>query len=156
MRSSIEILESTITEYGIFLSEHDFNAISFAMETYADQFRKTIYGDTIETKAIVKSIIDNVLEYYQIDNIEVLKKKNKRPVFVEPRFIIMYLVHNYANLSLAKIGNLLNRDHSTVLYANKELPKWFVTDKQFRSRFTIVCHKIFDWGKAVDVIKSVS
>ena len=37
--------------------------------------------------------------------------------FIIPRHVCIYLLYNYTNLSLSRIGFVLRRDHSTVLHA---------------------------------------
>ena len=48
-----------------------------------------------------------------------------------PRMLAMYLCRNYTPLSLAAIGRLFNRDHTTVMHAVNHVPAYVENDPSF-------------------------
>jgi len=66
------------------------------------------------------AILFAVARYYGV-NADELKGKSRNKHIVEPRQIAMYLLRDDAHLSTPDIGRLLNRDHTTVLHAYKQV-----------------------------------
>jgi chromosomal replication initiator protein len=73
-------------------------------------------GRTVTPTAIVFA----VGRYYGI-NADELKGKSRHKRIVGPRQMAMYLLREDAHLSTPDIGRLLNRDHTTVLHALKQV-----------------------------------
>lgn len=61
-------------------------------------------------------IIDLVCGSYKVSP-EDLSSKSRLKRIAEPRSLVCYLCRRYTDLSLAEIGRLINRKHTTVLYA---------------------------------------
>ncbi|HEY1295902.1 MAG TPA: chromosomal replication initiator protein DnaA [Chloroflexota bacterium] len=66
------------------------------------------------------AILLAVARFYGI-NADELKGKSRHKQIVEPRQIAMFLLREDAHLSTPDIGRLLNRDHTTVLHAVKQI-----------------------------------
>jgi chromosomal replication initiator protein len=66
------------------------------------------------------AILLAVARFYGINSDE-LKGKSRHKQIVEPRQIAMFLLREDAHLSTPDIGRLLNRDHTTVLHAVKQI-----------------------------------
>jgi chromosomal replication initiator protein len=66
------------------------------------------------------AILFAVARYYGL-NADELKGKSRNKHIVEPRQIAMYLLRDDAHLSTPDIGRLLNRDHTTVLHAYRQI-----------------------------------
>jgi chromosomal replication initiator protein len=66
------------------------------------------------------AILFAVGRYYGV-NADELKGKSRHKQIVVPRQIAMYLLREEAHLSTPDIGRLLNRDHTTVLHALKQV-----------------------------------
>ncbi|MGN0961889.1 MAG: chromosomal replication initiator protein DnaA [Christensenellales bacterium] len=65
-------------------------------------------------------IIDCVCKYFSIKREDLLgKKKNKE--IVEPRQICMYIICNLLDMPLLSIGQLFDRDHTTVIHARDKI-----------------------------------
>jgi len=56
-----------------------------------------------------------------------VKKANKQPEFVTPRFAIAYVLHCCNRLSLHTVGEIIGRNHSTVSYACSQFRNWLDT-----------------------------
>lgn len=65
-------------------------------------------------------IIDCVCKYFSVRREDLLgKKKNKE--IVEPRQICMYTICNLLDMPLLSIGQLFDRDHTTVIHARDKI-----------------------------------
>jgi chromosomal replication initiator protein len=73
-------------------------------------------GRTVTSTAILFA----VGRYYGV-NPDELKGRSRHKLIVVPRQIAMYLLREDAHLSTPDIGRLLNRDHTTVLHALKQV-----------------------------------
>jgi chromosomal replication initiator protein len=61
--------------------------------------------------------------YFNITVSELISNKKKR-VYSYPRHVAMYLSRKYTNLSFQEIGySFGQKDHSTVIYANRRIEK---------------------------------
>lgn len=52
----------------------------------------------------------------------------QRPI-VEARYIFAYIVRKKTNLSLLEIGNILNKNHSSIIFYNRQMD-WFIKSDQ--------------------------
>ena len=56
---------------------------------------------------------------------EVLCSPARQRPIVEARYIFAYIIRKKTNLSLLEIGNLLNKNHSSIIFYNKQMD-WFI------------------------------
>jgi chromosomal replication initiator protein len=63
-----------------------------------------------------ETIIEKISEYYKIQ-IKDIKGRSRKREFVKARFISMYLIRNNTSLKLKTIGDIVGRDHTTVLHS---------------------------------------
>lgn len=73
-------------------------------------------------------------------NVNLAQKCRKREI-VEIRQIFCYFSREWSNVSLAKIGKLINRDHATVLHSHKQVKNLLETDYKFKKLF-LTCYEI--------------
>ena len=71
---------------------------------------------TKEMLNYAEKIIEKVSEYYKIQ-IKDIKGRSRKREFVKARFISMYLIRNNTSLKLKTIGDIVCRDHTTVLHS---------------------------------------
>ena len=76
-----------------------------------------------EKKKIIKSklieaeiIIEKIRNYYKLTEKE-LMGRCKLKIYVKARFIAMYIIRASTNFTMVEIGEMFNRDHTTVVYA---------------------------------------
>jgi len=82
----------------------------------------------------MEKIINRVASYYKL-SIWQLNCKSRKSELLECRHVIFYLMReSFPKLSLKKIGQMLSRDHSTVLNAIKNVNNWLETDKDFKAK----------------------
>ncbi len=85
---------------------------------------------TLDDNQKINKIISIVCERYGVQ-FHWLTTKSRQRDFCVPRQIIMYLAYRTTKLNLSNIGILFNRDHATVLHANKIVNNLIDTDKYF-------------------------
>jgi hypothetical protein len=84
---------------------------------------------------ILKIIVDTVAENRDISVEDMLKKTRKREI-VTARQEAMSLARKHTCLSLVKIGEMIgNKDHATVLHAEKVISNLLETDKLFKHKY---------------------
>lgn len=72
--------------------------------------------------------------YFGISEKTLIDKGRPRNV-VYPRFIAMFFLHQYYGLTFTRIGEMFNRDHTTVMNAVKVARDLVETDDEFRHDF---------------------
>jgi chromosomal replication initiator protein len=75
-------------------------------------------------------------------SIEELVSRSRKQAVSFPRQIGMYLTRKYTEDSLADIGGLYNRDHSTVLYAIKAVSRDIVQKSSVRQQVEMLADKL--------------
>ena len=63
-----------------------------------------------------ETIIDKIADYYKILPRDIKGKSRKRH-FVKARFIAMYCIKNNTSLTLKTIGDMVGRDHTTIIHS---------------------------------------
>ena len=66
------------------------------------------------------ALLTAVARYFDVE-VEALKGKSRNKQVVVPRQIAMYVLREDAHLSTPEVGRVLNRDHTTVLHALKQV-----------------------------------
>lgn len=76
-------------------------------------------------------IIDCVCKYFSVRREDLLgKKKNKE--IVEPRQICMYTICNLLDMPLLSIGQLFDRDHTTVIHARDKITQMMEENQRIK------------------------
>lgn len=89
---------------------------------------KSINIDDNEPSSVEKVI----LEKYNLSFKE-LSIDSRKPKYVKPRLIAMYLLDKYTDLNQDSIGLLFNKDHSAVSYAKKTVSNLSYSDVSYRN-----------------------
>lgn len=74
--------------------------------------------------------------------IEELKSRSRKRSVAFPRQVGMYLTRKFTDISLADIGDLYNRDHSTVLHAIKVVTKDMSRNSSVKEQVEILSNKL--------------
>ena len=69
-----------------------------------------------EKEQLAKDILNTVTNYYGV-SIEDIKGKCRKRKIVKPRQVIMFLLRTKARMVLSDIGEVMNRDHTTVIHS---------------------------------------
>lgn len=78
--------------------------------------QKENVGTMKEMLNYAEKIIEKVANYYNV-SIKDVKGKSRKRQFVKARFISMYLIRNGTTLKLKTIGDIVGRDHTTVMHS---------------------------------------
>jgi chromosomal replication initiator protein len=69
-----------------------------------------------EKEQLASDILNTVSNYYGV-TINELKGKCRKRRIVKPRQVIMFLLRTKARMVLSDIGEVMNRDHTTVIHS---------------------------------------
>jgi chromosomal replication initiator protein len=69
-----------------------------------------------EKQQLASDILNTVSNYYGV-TINELKGKCRKRKIVKPRQVIMFLLRTKARMVLSDIGEVMNRDHTTVIHS---------------------------------------
>lgn len=69
-----------------------------------------------EKQQLASDILNTVSNYYGV-TISELKGKCRKRRIVKPRQVIMFLLRTKARMVLSDIGEVMNRDHTTVIHS---------------------------------------
>ncbi|PJJ65296.1 chromosomal replication initiator protein DnaA [Compostimonas suwonensis] len=87
-------------------------------------------------------IINNTAEYFKL-SVDDLYGSSRSQAIATARQIAMYLCRELTNLSLPKIGQLFgNRDHTTVMYANKKISELMKERRSIYNQVTELTSRI--------------
>ncbi len=79
-------------------------------------------------------------------SVEELQSRSRKRAVTFPRQVAMFLTRKYTEESLAEIGSLYNRDHSTVLHAIKVITRDMARKTSTRQQLKILCSKLKKTG----------
>jgi chromosomal replication initiator protein len=98
-----------------------------------------IYPGTVKfNKDLNEHYLFRVIEKVTGITEEEMISKSRRRDFVEARFIFFYCMRKYSKVVLKSIGNMLQKDHSSVVYGARELEKLIEQDKTLATQLRIV------------------
>lgn len=86
-------------------------------------------------------IRDLVIDQFKVSE-EELKSKSRKRSITYPRQIAMYLTRKFTQDSLADIGGLYNRDHSTVMHAIKVITRDMARHSATKEQVEMLCAKL--------------
>lgn len=93
---------------------------------------KDIFTDSSSRMASPETIINAVSERFRIDITEI-KGKSKQKEIASARQIAMYLTREMTDLSLPRIGDIFQRDHTTVLHGWRTVCNRMADDHELRA-----------------------
>ena len=119
VQSNIRELEGTLIRVTAFAS---LNRLPVTMEL-AQTVLKDLFSFDEEAVVSPSDIISHTAAYFRL-TVEDLHGSSRSQTIALARQIAMYLCREMTSMSLPKIGQLFgNRDHTTVMYANKKIEK---------------------------------
>lgn len=94
-----------------------------------------------ETRVSPEIILDLVADQFKLSTDE-LKSKSRKKTVAFPRQVIMYLSRKYTDNSLAEIGKILNRDHSTVVHSIRTISQKQASNNSVRGQLEYLSRKL--------------
>lgn len=79
-------------------------------------------------------ILQLIAETLGYEPVQIISRNKKREI-ADARHIVAYFIRNYTKLKYAKIGEFLNRHHSTVIQSVKKAIDYSKYDAEFKIRF---------------------
>ncbi len=98
-------------------------------------------GEQDETRINVDTIKAIVAEKYNMDKKD-FKSPRKTEAIAFPRQIAMFLACALTDMSLPEIGEVFNRDHTTVMFARDKIKQMIQTDPYFNELINLLINKI--------------
>jgi len=86
-------------------------------------------------------IIDLSLSFFELTQEEIMIR-NRKHEYVKARYVIYYLLKKYTSLGVTRIGQMFQRDHTTVIHGLNELKDMMITDKDIRLKVALLCEQI--------------
>ena len=108
------------------------------VENIVKEFTQEFYR-----KITPKKIINVISTYYDLQEGDLFKKIKKKE-YVEVRSIVIYFLREVCQYSFVRIGELFNKDHTTVIYAYEKIVEKMSKDKRFQQEIEILRSKIIE------------
>lgn len=104
--------------------------------------REVVFGLTGGSAEITgESIRDLIGRQFRV-SVEELRSRSRKRSIAFPRQLAMYLTRKFTDRSLADIGSMYNRDHSTVLHAIKAITRDMTQQTSVRQQVEMLCTKL--------------
>ncbi|SPD72144.1 Chromosomal replication initiator protein DnaA [uncultured Desulfobacterium sp.] len=94
----------------------------------------------------IHDIKDMVAKYYKVDP-EMLCSKSRKKIYTYPRNIFSFLCRHHTNEPLERIAQVINRSHSTVVYASELVERNMKSDDRMRREIEFLNQKIDEMKK---------
>lgn len=147
-------LDETLVDY---LAQHLKGDIRKTESAIIGIKAKSCMLDTPPDKALVRDVLNEVIGSQsslsadhirsfivsQFDiSIEELKSRSRKRSVAFPRQVAMYLTRKFTDISLADIGGLYKRDHSTVLHAIRVITRDMSRNTSTKEQIEILSNKL--------------
>ncbi|MHB0828530.1 MAG: chromosomal replication initiator protein DnaA [Schaalia turicensis] len=107
----------------------------------AEMTLKDYISDPDDTEITIPLIMGQCAKYFNV-TIDQLCSTDRSRAIVEARQIAMYLCRELTELSLPKIGQSFDRDHSTVMHANKKILEQMKQRREVYNNVTELTNRI--------------
>jgi len=88
-----------------------------------------------------ESILAAVCKDFEMD-LEEITARGRAAQYLEPRHITCYLLREYARMHFKEIGDLFNRDHTTIIHAVRAVKDRMDTEPDYKARVQRLINKI--------------
>ncbi len=106
--------------------------------TMAKMAIDSIVSDMAEERELdLQEIEKQIVEFFKV-NPQDLKAKKRTKEIALARQVMMYFCHQHTKLSLAVIGEYLERDHSAVAHASKAVSQKIMFDQEYKNMIETV------------------
>jgi len=104
--------------------------------------REVVFGLTGGAAEVTGEFIRDLIGSQFRLSVEELRSRSRKRAVAFPRQVAMYLTRKYTDQSLADIGSMYNRDHSTVLHAIKTITRDMSQQASVRQQVEMLCAKL--------------
>jgi chromosomal replication initiator protein len=134
--SNIRELEGTLIRVSAFASLNRVPVDLSLVQTILKDLITLDEGDISPT-----DIIEHVARYFEI-SLDDIYGTSRAAAIAQARQIAMYLCRELTSLSLPKIGQLIGRDHTTVMYANTKITELMKERRSIYNQVADLTHVI--------------
>lgn len=134
--SNIRELEGTLIRVSAFASLNRVPVDLPLVQTILKDLITLDDGDISPT-----DIIEHVARYFEL-SLDEIYGNSRAAAIAQARQIAMYLCRELTSLSLPKIGQLIGRDHTTVMYANSKIAELMKERRSVYNQVTDLTHVI--------------
>ncbi|RZW26614.1 MAG: chromosomal replication initiator protein DnaA [Desulfobulbaceae bacterium] len=135
VKGDVRKIESTIIAIGARAALND-NTVD---EKLVEEVVKYLAGSTPELTS--RGITELVSDQFKL-SLEELRSKTRKRAIAFPRQVAMYLCRKHTEETLAEIGKVFNRDHSTVMHAVKVVSTLNRRDASVASQLKLLSEKL--------------
>ncbi len=111
----------------------------FSLEKVEEIIKK--FSKDYYRKISPKKIIKIIAEHYELKEDDIFKKTRTKHL-VEIRQFLIYLLREISQLSYTSIGEILKKDHTTIIYAYEKVVKKMKNNSEFQQEIEILKSKI--------------
>ena len=137
LQHDIRQIEGVIKRLSAYSSIHGFEITKESIDSIISQ----IDPGNIPTEALIEKILMCVAKNYDV-SVEDIKSKKKYEAVANARHIALYIIRNLTELPLKKIGEIVGRDHSTVMSSIEKVKINIKTKKKYESEINRVIAEI--------------
>ncbi len=94
-------------------------------------------------KVTPRKIIKIIAEHYELKEDDIFKKTRTKDI-VQARQFLIYFLREITQLSYTSIGQLLNKDHTTIIYAYEKIVEKMKNNPEFHQEIEILRSKILE------------
>ena len=138
VNSNIRELEGSLNKLNAYYILGDKREIT--VDRAKDALKDVISPNT-PTKITPQHIMDVVCEHLNIKPEEIKSRKRNEEIVI-PRQMVMYLCSKYTDYSSTKIGEFLNKDHSTVLHGVQKMEADIENDEVIKNKLDVIIKKL--------------
>ncbi len=110
------------------------------LELAMDVLKDTVSPNS-NNEITIDMIADIVADHFNINVQDIYSKKKSKDIAI-PRQIVMYLSRTLTDQSLSNIGEILRKDHSTVMYGINKIANDMQDNENFRNTIEVITKKI--------------
>lgn len=137
IKSNIRELEGAFNKI---VAYSKLNNLDFTLANAQEALKDIINSDKPK-KITPDIIIDKTAEYYNISRDDITSKKKDGRI-AKARQVVMYLSRNLTDYTLQDIGNIINRDHSTVMHGVTNIENLINTNEEMKHQVEIITNNI--------------
>ena len=137
IKSNIRELEGAFNKI---VAYSKLNNLDFTLANAQEALKDIINSDKPK-KITPDIIIDKTAEYYNISRDDITSKKKDGRI-AKARQVVMYLSRNLTDYTLQDIGNIINRDHSTVMHGVTNIENLINTNEEMKHQVEVITNNI--------------
>ena len=134
VKSNIRELNGALNKLIAFTQLENTKELTLAI---AEQELKDIISPDSPKVITPESIIQLVCSTYDVSYDEMNSKKRNSYINT-PRQVAMYLCRQYTDISYEELGNILNRDHTTIMHGEENIKKNLDKDSELKEKVDLL------------------